>query len=244
MRGPEMTARRGRDNCRALRKEDEQMNRSGTVFSVRSLNKRDRDRDSMTLSTIEQWILERVGGGTCLERDLPMIARQAIEQVIDWPRTGRQSIDDVERAERAYLSTRLEIMFRYWLGGVGGNALDVDGIEVGVKNVFGRECWISNQRIGRPLLIIQTDLGNSRVSLAALVARSNRARLTARCASSNNAAVHSRCSIHWLCVGCAIKKSAIFTQMMLMHRRRAEQERLQLRAIMVSAFDKIANGKN
>ncbi len=222
------------------------MNQPSRTFSERSLNKHDRDRDSTTLSFIERWILQRVGGRVCLERDLPMIARQAIEEVIDWPRTGRERIDELNRDERAYLGTRFEIMFKYWLGVAGGKILDieVDGIEVGVKNVFGTECWISNLRMGHPLLVIQTDLASSRVSLAALVARSSRTSLAARRAGSNNIEVRSRCLIHWLCLDCEIKKSAIFTQMMLMYRRRAELERLQLRAYMDFTSNEMPKGKN
>ncbi len=222
------------------------MNQLSRKFLERSLNKLDRDSDSMTLSFIEQWFLQRVGGRVCLERDLPMIARQAIEEVIDWPRTGRERVDELSRVERAYLCTRIEVMFKYWLGVVGGKALDieVDGIEVGLKNVFGTECRISNLRIGRPLLVIQTDLAKSRVSLAALVARSNRTSLAAWRAASNNNEVRGGCLIRWLCVGCEIRKSAIFAQMMLMYRGRAELERLHLRTFMHSTWNEMARGKN
>jgi hypothetical protein len=174
-----------------------------------------------------------------------MIARQAIEEVIDWPRTGREKIGELNRTERAYLGTRLEIIFKYWLGVADGKILDVeiDGIEVGVKNVFGTECWISNLRLGQPLLVIQTDLANSRVSLAVLVSRSNRTNFTARHIASNNAELRSMCLIHWLCTDCEIKKSAIFTQMMLMNRRQAELERLQLRAFMDFTSNEMAKEK-
>jgi hypothetical protein len=175
-----------------------------------------------------------------------MIARQVIEEVIDWPRTRREGIDELSRVERAYLSTRLGIIFKHWLDAEGGNTLDVnvDGIEVGVKNVFGTDCWISSSRIGRPLLVIQTDLVNSRVSLAALVAQSNRTGLRDRRAASNNAVARSRCLIHWLCVDRPIKKSVAFTQMMLMYRRRAEQERSQLRASMHFIYNEMAKRVN
>lgn len=220
------------------------MNQQSRTFSERSLNKHDRDRDFTTLSYIERWILQRVGGRICLERELPMIARQAIEEVIDWPRTGRERIYELNRVERAYLGRRIEIMFKYWLGAARGKILDieVDGIEVGVKNVFGTECWISNLSTGNPLLVLQTDLGDSRISLAILVARSNRTSLASRRAASNNIEVRNNCLIHWLCVDCEIKKSAIFTQMMLMYRRRAELERMQLRAYIDLTSNEMAKG--
>ncbi|MGP8252192.1 MAG: NaeI family type II restriction endonuclease [Terracidiphilus sp.] len=175
-----------------------------------------------------------------------MIARQAIEEVIDRPRTGRERIEELNRAERAYLGTKIEIMFKHWLGVADRKILNigVDGIEAGVKNVFGARCWISSVRVGRPLLVIQTDLIRSRVSLAALVARSNRTNLASRCSAPNHVEAPCGSLILWLCVDCEIKNSAVFTEMMLMYRKRAEQERLQLRALIDSSHNELSTRKN
>ena len=222
------------------------MKQPSKALSEQSLTGHDRDRDSAALSLIERWVLQRVGGRDRLERYLPTIVRQAFEEVVDWPRTRREKIDELNRAERAYLGKKIEIVFKHWLGVVGGKTLEVyfDGIEAGVKSVFGADCSISNSRMGRPLLVIQTDLINSRVSLAALAPQSNRTSLATRRAASNNDEARSRRSIHWLCVDCEIKKSATFTQMMLMYRRRTEQERLQLRALVDFTYNEMAKRAN
>ena len=211
-----------------------------------SLTRRQRTHDSTVLAFLEQRILQVVGGRASLERELPMIARQAIEEVVDWPRTGRRSTDELNSAERAYLGTKLEILFKHWLGAGIAETPDMgaDSIGVGIKHVFGTRCWISRARVEHPLLVIQTELVRSRISLAAIVARSSRVSLNPRRAALDKRAANSECSVRWLCTDCEIRKSAVFTEMMLMHRKRAEQERTQLRLIMESIHTQFGERKN
>ena len=186
------------------------------------------------LQQIERWIYQSVGGKLCLERDLPVIARLAVEEVVDWPRTGRQTVEELNNVEKAYLGTKIVIGFKHWLGASNGKifAVDIDGIEVGIKHVFNARCYISRARIGRPLIVIQTDLSNSRVSLAILVAHSSQIRLKARPNSLSRDAEHSRLILRWLCTNCEIRKSAVFTQMVVMYRKLNEQQRQQMRDLV------------
>jgi plasmid stabilization system protein ParE len=61
--------------------------------------------------------------------------RQSIDEVLDGPRTGRWDFDQLEKTEKTYVGTKLEIVVRTALGLEPGPKLDleVDGIDVDVK---------------------------------------------------------------------------------------------------------------
>ena len=61
--------------------------------------------------------------------------RQSIDEVLDGPRTGRWGFEQLEKTEKTYVGTKLEIVLRTALGLERGPRLDleIDGIDVDVK---------------------------------------------------------------------------------------------------------------
>src|SRR5687767_8578366 len=61
--------------------------------------------------------------------------RQSLDEVVDGPRTGRWTIDQLSKTEKTYIGTKVEILIRAALGVAGGSHSDclIDGIETDIK---------------------------------------------------------------------------------------------------------------
>ncbi len=85
--------------------------------------------------------LERHGGGPAgFAAGLPPLFRRAVDEVIDAPRTNRFTIGELEKTEKTYLGTKVEILLRDFLKLPKGRILDllIDGVEVDIKNTMQR----------------------------------------------------------------------------------------------------------
>lgn len=82
------------------------------LVSDRPTMKREHDD---ALNTVQKWILEhpdRSNDGLGLEETFSRAIRQAVDEVIDGPRTGRYRYEELESQEKAYIGTRIEIVVR------------------------------------------------------------------------------------------------------------------------------------
>lgn len=73
----------------------------------------------LALEAVRQWILahpQRSRDGLSLEETFSRAIRQAIDEVIDGPRTGRYRYEELESQEKAYIGTRIEIVVRTEFG--------------------------------------------------------------------------------------------------------------------------------
>jgi hypothetical protein len=118
------------------------------------------DQNELSLITgIEAEIYRLVGGRKKFEVKLPALLRQAIDEVIDARRSGRFTLDELEKTEKTYLGTKIEILFRSLLGADRGKKLDLNigGVEVDVKNTIGSQWTIPVEAVGHPCILIRTD---------------------------------------------------------------------------------------
>jgi hypothetical protein len=95
--------------------------------------------DYADLQMLEANLLEAVGGKRAFEEKLRSFFRSAIDEVIDTARTGRFTLDQLEKTEKTYLGTKFEILLRDWLQVPRGVVLDllIGGEEVDVKSTTG-----------------------------------------------------------------------------------------------------------
>lgn len=116
-------------------------------------------RDYELLTKIEQALVRQAGGWEKFCVDIPRLLRQAIDEVIDSYRSGRFTVAELEKTEKTYLGTKIEILLRNHLKLKKGKILDldVDGIEVDVKNTIGKNWTIPNEAHNHPCLFISTD---------------------------------------------------------------------------------------
>lgn len=114
-------------------------------------------RDHAVLAPLATAIERRAGGAAGLASGLPPLFRQAVDEVIDAPRTNRFTIDELEKTEKTYLGTKVEILLRDFLKLPKGRILDlsVDGVEVDIKNTMQRAWTIPLESHGHPALLLR-----------------------------------------------------------------------------------------
>lgn len=131
------------------------------------------DDDRALIEGLKRSIFKSTRGAANFDREIPLLLRKAIDEVIDSPRTGRFTVDELEKTEKTYLGTKVEVLLRNWLGFPKGNVLDllVDGIEVDVKNTMGGNWMIPIEAVGFPCLLVKTDEKLARFSIGIIIAR-------------------------------------------------------------------------
>jgi len=133
----------------------------------------ERADDRALIKRVETAMLRRVKGLKRFRKEIPLLLRRAIDEVIDAPRTGRFTVEELEKTEKTYLGTKVEILLRNWLRLPKGQLLDlnIDGTEVDVKNTMTGNWMIPREAIGRPCLLVETDETSARFSIGFIVAR-------------------------------------------------------------------------
>lgn len=149
---------------------------------------------------LEVAILRHAGGFEKFRTDIPQLLRQAIDEVIDSSRSKRFILSELEKTEKTYIGTKVEILLRNHLGIEKGQILDlsIDGIEVDVKNTIGSTWTIPNEAIGHPCILISANEKTSRCSFGIIVIREvvlNKGRNRDQKTTISKAAL---INVHWL----------------------------------------------
>ncbi|WP_085341073.1 NaeI family type II restriction endonuclease [Aquidulcibacter paucihalophilus] len=129
-------------------------------------------QDFEVTSAILNELDQRAGGPGRLAQDVPALLREVIDDVIQTPRTGRRSYDELEKTEKTYIGTRVEIMLRALLSLPRGK-LDalIAGIDTDIKHTMGNNWMIPSEAIGHPCILVAADEIRSRCYLGLFVAR-------------------------------------------------------------------------
>lgn len=129
--------------------------------------------DRCLIERLKRAIFKSTRGVANFDRQIPPLLRKAIDEVIDSSRTGRFTVDELEKTEKTYLGTKVEIFLRNWLRFPKGKVLDllIDGTEVDVKNTMGNNWMIPIEAVGLPCLLVKTDEKLARFSIGLIVAR-------------------------------------------------------------------------
>ena len=131
--------------------------------------------DHVALIVIARFI-ERVSyqaGRKGLSFEFPPLVRQMIDEVVDTPRTGRLKLDELEKTEKTYLGTKIEIIIRDFLGVPKGMFLDllIEGVEVDVKNTVGQNWAIPQEAVGEICLLVAINEAKNICHFGLVVAR-------------------------------------------------------------------------
>lgn len=114
--------------------------------------------DYAVVNAIESALFSQAGGIGSLKRDLPSLIRQAIDEVIDTPRTGRVNASELEKTEKTYIGTKVEILVRnYFRLPKGILDLRIAGYDVDVKNTLGTTWMIPREAVGKPCILVASD---------------------------------------------------------------------------------------
>jgi Restriction endonuclease NaeI len=129
-------------------------------------------RDFPVLSAIAADLEARAGGAGRIAQEVPVLLREVIDDVIQTPRTGRRSYDELEKTEKTYIGTRVEIMLRALLSLPRGR-LDavVLGHDTDIKHTMGDNWMIPSEALGHVCILIAADEARARCYFGLFVAR-------------------------------------------------------------------------
>jgi len=157
-------------------------------------------RDSELIQRLGKAILRNAGGLTRFKREVPLLLRKAIDEVIDSARTGRFTLDETEKTEKTYLGTKVEILLRNFLRFPKGKLLDlsVDGIETDIKNTMHTNWMIPSEAVGHPCILVKTNEKSALFSLGIFVARSESLGSGMNKDGKTSVSKNGREQIHWI----------------------------------------------
>lgn len=96
--------------------------------------------------------------------------RKSFDEVIDGPRTGRYRVEQLEKTEKTYIGTKIEIVLRTELGLERGLVLDnlIATHEVDTKFTIGNTWMIPREALGQLCLLVTGDDNVGRCSMGIL----------------------------------------------------------------------------
>ena len=131
------------------------------------------DPDYSLVKRLADAVVAQAGNLVRFRNDVPVLLRQAIDEVIDSARSKRFTIDEIEKTEKTYIGTKIEILLRNYLKLPKGRKLDlsIDGVEVDIKNTIGKNWTIPLEAVGHPCILLKADESTSRCSFGITVIR-------------------------------------------------------------------------
>lgn len=128
--------------------------------------------DHGLLNDLAQDILRRADGMAALQTGFAAMLRNCIDDVIMTAKTGRRSYDELEKTEKTYIGTRVEIELRALLGLPRGR-LDtvILGHDVDIKHTMGRNWMIPTEAVDHPCILVAADEVRARCFMGLIVAR-------------------------------------------------------------------------
>ena len=118
--------------------------------------------DYPVLSKIEAEIINEIGSLAACKKKIPDLLRSCIDDVMLTPKTGRTSYDQLEKTEKTYIGTRVEIELRDLLGAPKG-LLDtvIAGYDTDIKHTMGSNWMIPVEAFERPCILTAADEGRA-----------------------------------------------------------------------------------
>ncbi len=123
------------------------------------------------LSDLAQEITRLAGGAAALAEWYPQMLRKVVDDVVDTVNTRRRSYGQLEKTEKTYLGTRVEILFRARITAPKGR-LDfiIGGAEVDMKFTITGNWMIPQEAIGQACLLAALDEQGARCHLGLFIA--------------------------------------------------------------------------
>lgn len=124
------------------------------------------------LSGLAAEITKRAGGPKALGQGFSAMLRQCVDDVIMTPKTGRRSYDELEKTEKTYIGTRVEIELRALLHLPRGK-LDtrILGRDVDIKNTMGSNWMIPTEAVDHPCILVAADEKRAMCYLGLIIAK-------------------------------------------------------------------------
>lgn len=128
--------------------------------------------DFEILEPIAQEIERASHGFDRLRAFFPGMLRDEIDKLVDTPNTDRRSYAQLEKVEKTYIGTRVEIRLRkFWEFPRGRLDLRVGHTDVDVKHTMGRGWMIPNEAMGSACILSAADEKAALCFMGVVVAR-------------------------------------------------------------------------
>ncbi|UNK37734.1 hypothetical protein MNR02_14885 [Shinella sp. H4-D48] len=137
-------------------------------------------QDYPLVSKLVTALLRHGGGYDKFAVEVPALLRQAFDEVIDAPRTGRFTLAETEKTEKTYVGTKVEILVRNHLDVPKGTILDmlVAGEEIDIKNTTGRDWMLPREVVGRPAFLVRSSEKTALCDVGVVVCRPDYLRIS------------------------------------------------------------------
>ena len=128
--------------------------------------------DFTLLTALGTDITARAGGSAPLATDFAAMLRACVDDVIMTPKTGRRAYEELEKTEKTYIGTRVEIELRALLDLPRGR-LDcvIRGHDVDIKNTMGANWMIPTEAVDAPCILVAADEARALCYLGLIIAR-------------------------------------------------------------------------
>jgi hypothetical protein len=148
------------------------------------------------LGSVLRFFLEKNG----FEQQAAETLRRALDEVIDGMRTGRWSVDSLEKTEKTYLGTKVEILFKFDFELLEGERLDIriEGVEVDIKCTVLRDWMIPQEAVGALCLLVRIDDQRSRFWIGVVRCDPKLLRKGLNRDHKTSLSADGKKSIHWL----------------------------------------------
>jgi len=158
------------------------------------------NQDASLLRSLEKAILRIARGPDRFKREIPLLLRRSIDEVIDSARTDRVTLDETEKTEKTYLGTKVEVLLRNFLGYPKGKILDLsmDGTEVDIKNTMRGNWMIPSEAVGHPCILVKIAEESALFSFGLFVARRESLSSGTNKDGKNSISKAGRGRIHWI----------------------------------------------
>ena len=117
--------------------------------------------DDPELAKVAAWF----HGQSALEECFGKVLRQSLDEVLDGQRTGRFDVNELEKTEKTYIGTKVEIVcrsaFGFHQGARGRMDYLIDGIEVDAKFSLTEGWTIPREAVGQLCLVMSANDGCS-----------------------------------------------------------------------------------
>jgi hypothetical protein len=128
--------------------------------------------DHALLAALATEITARGHGPEALATRFAAMLRTCVDDVIMTPKTGRRAYEELEKTEKTYIGTRVEIELRALLDLPKGR-LDcvIRGHDVDIKNTMGANWMIPTEAVDAPCILVAADEARALCYLGLIVAR-------------------------------------------------------------------------
>lgn len=147
-------------------------NRSSSFEDATAPQRRE-DPDSLLVEQLEKAILKNAGGLGKFKKEIPLLLRRAIDEVIDSPRTNRFTLDETKINERIYLGTKIRLWIRTLLKlpNEKTSNLSFGETQIGLQSTICQTWSVPSEFIGNPCLLVKSDERRAVCSVGTLMIR-------------------------------------------------------------------------